>query len=202
MCRTTRNFFILIRFTIKNHSSVKIYTKKGDLGETSLFGGKRLSKQHLRIESYGTIDELNAHIGLLRDNLDDEELRDLLKLIQDTLFVIGGILASAPGKKPDYLNIEQKDIDLLEAAIDEMEETLPALKSFILPGGHPVVSQCHVARCVCRRAERRVVGLAQEEEVDELLIKYLNRFSDYLFVLSRKIGQDLGVDEVEWKSRG
>lgn len=180
---------------------MKIYTKKGDLGQTSLFGGTRLSKHHLRIESYGTIDELNSHVGLLRDNLVNQGLRDLLKRIQDTLFVIGGILASAPGKKPDYLNISQEDISILEEAIDEMEKTLPALKNFILPGGHPVVSQCHVARCVCRRAERRVVGLSQEEEVDELLIKYLNRFSDYLFVLSRKIGQNLGVQEVEWKSR-
>ncbi len=180
---------------------MKIYTKKGDLGQTSLFGGTRLSKHHLRIESYGTIDELNSHVGLLRDKLVNQGLRDLLKRIQDTLFVIGGILASAPGKKPDYLNISQEDISILEEAIDEMEKTLPALKNFILPGGHPVVSQCHVARCVCRRAERRVVGLSQEEEVDELLIKYLNRFSDYLFVLSRKIGQNLGVQEVEWKSR-
>lgn len=181
---------------------MKIYTKKGDLGETSLFGGQRLSKHHLRIESYGTIDELNAHIGIVRDNLVDQQLRDLIKRIQDTLFVLGGILASAPGKKPDYLVVKEEEIDLLENAIDEMEETLPPLKNFILPGGHPVVSHCHVARCVCRRAERRVVGLATEEEVDPLVIKYLNRLSDFLFVLSRKIGQNLGVDEVEWKSRG
>ncbi|KAA3630157.1 MAG: cob(I)yrinic acid a,c-diamide adenosyltransferase [Bacteroidetes bacterium] len=180
---------------------MKIYTKKGDLGETSLFGGQRLSKHHLRIESYGTVDELNAHVGVVRDSLEDQSLRDLLKRIQDTLFVLGGILASAPGKRPDYLLVKEAEIDLLEKTIDEMEETLPPLKSFILPGGHTVVSHCHVARCVCRRAERRVVGLATEEEVDPLVIKYLNRLSDFLFVLSRKIGQDLGVDEVEWKSR-
>ena len=181
---------------------MKIYTKKGDLGETSLFGGKKLSKHHLRIESYGTVDELNAHIGLIRDNSGVEPIRDLLKEIQDTLFVVGGMLASAPGKKPDYLNITAEDILLLEKAIDDMDESLPALKNFILPGGHPQVSQCHVARCVCRRAERRVVGLAQEEAVDPLVIQYLNRLSDYLFVLARKVGQDLGVNEVEWKSKG
>jgi cob(I)alamin adenosyltransferase len=180
---------------------LKIYTKTGDLGETSLFGGKRLSKHHLRIESYGTVDELNAHVGTVRDGLTDKELRDWLKSIQDTLFVVGGILASAPGKKPDYLNVSTDQIELLEKAIDSMEETLPALKNFILPGGHPVVSHCHVARCVCRRAERRVVGLSQEEEVDEILVKYLNRLSDFLFVLSRKIGQHFGVEEVAWESR-
>lgn len=179
----------------------KIYTKKGDKGQTSLFGGKRLSKHHLRIETYGTVDELNAYVGLVRDNVEDESLREELKSIQDTLFTLGGILASAPGKKPDHLNVEVDDITLLEQGIDKMEEGLPALKNFILPGGHTIVSYCHLARVVCRRAERRAVGLSQEEEVDEIVIKYLNRLSDYLFVLARKIGQDLGVDEVEWKSR-
>jgi cob(I)alamin adenosyltransferase len=179
----------------------KIYTKKGDKGQTSLFGGKRLSKHHLRIESYGTVDELNAYVGLVRDNLEDESLRTLLKEIQDTLFIVGGILASAPGKKPDYLIVKESDITLLETGIDKMEEELPALKNFILPGGHTVVSYCHLARVVCRRAERRVVGLAQAEEVEDIVITYLNRLSDYLFVLGRKIGKDLGVDEVEWKSR-
>ncbi len=160
-----------------------------------------MSKHHLRIESYGTVDELNAYIGLVRDNLQDESLRTLLKEIQDTLFTVGGILASAPGKKPDYLVLSESDITLLETGIDQMEEELPDLKSFILPGGHTIVSYCHLARVVCRRAERRVVGLAQEEEVDDIVITYLNRLSDYLFVLARKIGKDLGVDEVEWKSR-
>lgn len=179
---------------------MKIYTKTGDTGETSLFGGKRLSKHHLRIESYGTVDELNAYIGLVRDNLEDHGIRELLKKIQDTLFTIGGILASAPGKKPDYLLLAESDITLLEQAIDEMEATLQPLKNFILPGGHTVVSFCHLARCVCRRAERRTVGLASEEPVEEIVIRYLNRLSDYLFVLARKIGQNLGVNEVEWKS--
>lgn len=165
-----------------------------------MFGGKRLSKHHLRIESYGTVDELNAYIGLVRDNLEDPEIRELLKKIQDTLFTIGGILASAPGKKPDYLVLAESDITLLEQAIDEMEATLQPLKNFILPGGHTVVSFCHLARCVCRRAERRTVGLASEEPVEEIVIRYLNRLSDYLFVLARKIGQNLGVSEVEWKS--
>ncbi len=181
---------------------MKIYTKKGDKGETSLFGGKRLSKHHLRIETYGTVDELNAYIGLVRDNVQEDDLGSLLKKIQDTLFTLGGILASAPGKKPDTLLITASDITLLEEAIDQMEEKLPALKNFILPGGHTIVSFCHIARVVCRRAERRAVGLAQEEEVDEIIISYLNRLSDYLFVLARQLGQDLGVEEVEWKSKG
>ena len=180
----------------------KIYTKKGDQGKTSLFGGKRLSKHHLRIETYGTVDELNAYVGLVRDCVEEEELRGLLKRIQDSLFTLGGILASAPGKKPASLIFEEEEITILEEAIDKMEDKLPALKNFILPGGHTTVSYCHLARVVCRRAERRAVGLAQEEEVDEIAIRYLNRLSDYLFVLSRKLGQDLNVDEVEWKSRG
>ncbi len=179
----------------------KIYTKKGDKGQTSLFGGKKLSKHHLRIESYGTVDELNAYIGLVRDNVQEENLRTSLKNIQDTLFTLGGILACTPGKKPDALVLEESDITLLEEGIDQMEEGLPDLKNFILTGGHTLVSYCHLARVVCRRAERRVVGLAQEEDVEDIIITYLNRLSDYLFVLARKIGKDLGVDEVEWKSR-
>ena len=180
----------------------KIYTKKGDKGKTSLFGGKRLSKDHLRIETYGTVDELNAYVGLVRDCVEEKDLRELLKRIQDTLFTLGGILASAPGKKPDSLNLKEEEITILEEAIDLMEGKLPALKNFILPGGHTTVSYCHLARVVCRRAERRTVALAQTEEVEEIAIRYLNRLSDYLFVLSRKLGQDLGVKEVEWKSRG
>lgn len=180
----------------------KIYTKKGDKGETSLFGGKRLSKHHLRIETYGTVDELNAYVGLVRDCIKEKALRDLLKRIQDTLFTLGGILASAPGKKPDSLNLKKEEITILEEAIDQMEDKLPALKNFILPGGHTTVSYCHLARVVCRRAERRAVELAQAEEVEDIAVRYLNRLSDYLFVLSRKLGQDLGVKEVEWKSRG
>lgn len=179
----------------------KIYTKTGDKGETSLFGGKRLSKSHIRIESYGTVDELNAHIGMVRDSLSDAAPRQLLREVQDRLFDIGAHLATAPGKQTPALGIRESDIAGLEAAIDEMDAQLPELKNFILPGGHPHVSACHVARCVCRRAERRVVALQEEETVNPLIVRYLNRLSDYLFVLSRKIGRDLGADEVIWTAR-
>jgi len=180
----------------------KIYTKTGDQGETSLFGGTRLPKSHIRIESYGTVDELNAHIGWLRDLLSDEALRALLKEVQDRLFSIGAHLATIPGKDAPGLGIQDSDVARLEAAIDDMESQLPTLKNFILPGGHTNVSICHIARCVCRRAERRVVALhAAEESVHPLIIRYLNRLSDYLFVLARKIGRDQGAEEVIWTAR-
>ncbi len=179
----------------------KIYTKTGDKGETSLFGGQRLSKSHIRIESYGTIDELNAHLGMVRDSLSDETARQLLREVQDRLFDIGAHLATAPGKQTPAPGIREGDIAGLEAAIDEMDAQLPELKNFILPGGHPHVSACHIARCVCRRAERRVVALQDEETVNPLIVRYLNRLSDYLFVLSRKIGLDRGADEVIWTAR-
>lgn len=175
----------------------KVYTKTGDKGETGLFGGKRLPKSHLRIESYGTVDELNSYIGLVKDYYD----LAVLKEIQDRLFSIGGMLATDPDKKMMELDLSDKDIKILETFIDQWEEELPALKNFILPGGHSTVSFCHIARCVCRRAERRVVALAMEEEVPALIVQYLNRLSDFLFVLSRKIGKDLGVSEVIWKAR-
>ncbi|MBK6904599.1 MAG: cob(I)yrinic acid a,c-diamide adenosyltransferase [Saprospirales bacterium] len=180
----------------------KIYTKTGDKGQTSLFGGRRVSKGHLRIDAYGTVDELNSCIGLLRDHLSDEVLRALLKEIQDRLFTLGANLAADPSKelqKPDLL---EEDIKLLEREMDRMDEGLPELRNFILPGGHPTVSFCHLARCVCRRAERLAVTLAEEEPVDPILIQYLNRLSDYLFILGRRIAFDLGIEEVVWKSRG
>lgn len=179
----------------------KIYTKTGDLGETSLFGGQRLPKSHLRIEAYGTVDELNSYVGLVRDNTADEAIRQLLKDIQDRLFTIGANLASDPSKNMSTPDIRLSDIEALEQAMDKMEEELPALKNFILPGGHTTVSFCHVARCVCRRAERYVVALNLTEPIEPILIKYLNRLSDYLFVLSRKLAKDLGAEEVVWQTR-
>ena len=181
---------------------MKIYTKTGDKGQTSLIGGTRVPKYHLRIESYGTIDELNSYIGLIRDMAPDGHQRDVLKNIQDRLFTIGASLASCPVKSrmkiPD-LHIE--DIELLEGEMDKMEETLPELRHFILPGGAPEVSFCHIARCICRRAERHVVQLSDESFVDEKLIIYLNRLSDYLFVLGRKLCADKGIEENKWIPR-
>ncbi|MGB1216964.1 MAG: cob(I)yrinic acid a,c-diamide adenosyltransferase, partial [Saprospiraceae bacterium] len=161
----------------------KVYTKTGDKGQTSLFGGKRLPKHHLRIESYGTVDELNSFIGLVRDGMGENEFseeRTLLKEIQIILFDIGASLASDPEKKLLELNLSNQEVEVLEKEIDRMDEILPALKNFILPGGSLVVSHCHLARCVCRRAERNVVALAENEEVEPLLVSYLNRLSDYL----------------------
>jgi cob(I)alamin adenosyltransferase len=179
----------------------KIYTKTGDKGETSLFGGARLPKSHLRIESYGTVDELNSYIGLLRDALQDEATRAILKKIQDRLFDVGANLAVDPSKKMQVPEIIEEDIQLFENEIDKMEELLAPLKNFILPGGHVTVSYCHLARTVCRRAERNVVALSLNDTVDEILVRYLNRLSDYLFVLARKIALDLGVTEVAWEKR-
>ncbi len=179
----------------------KIYTKTGDTGETALFGGRRLPKSHLRIEAYGTVDELNSFIGLLRDVIGNDGYRQILKNIQDRLFTLGANLATDPSKNIDPPDITSQDIKLLENQIDEMETVLPPLKNFILPGGHTTVSFCHIARTVCRRAERLVVALNLTEPVDPLVLRYLNRLSDYLFVLGRKLGQDLGANEVVWKPR-
>ncbi len=179
----------------------KIYTKTGDEGQTALFGGKRLPKSHLRIECYGTVDELNSFLGLVRDRTEDEHVRGILFEIQNRLFDLGANLASDPSKNLPSPTVGQTDIQLLEHEIDEMEATLPPLKNFILPGGHPTVSHCHVARCVCRRAERLVVALNMEEPVSPEVLKYLNRLSDYLFVLARKLGQNLGASEVVWKGK-
>ena len=179
----------------------KIYTKTGDKGQTSLYGGRRLPKSHIRIDAYGTVDELNSYIGLIRDNTTDGSMRDLLKSIQDRLFTIGANLASDPEKEMKVPDIRKTDVEILEASIDEMNETLPALKNFILPGGHTTVSFCHIARCVCRRAERITVALQQVEPVEDILLIYLNRLSDWLFVLARKMALDLKVEEVEWKTR-
>ena len=181
---------------------MKVYTKTGDKGETSLFGGKRVPKFDLRINAYGTSDELNSWIGLIRDQKMDASYIDVLVEVQDRIFTLGSQLAADPGKpKLKMPNIEAKDIQLLEDEMDRMNESLPEMTNFTLPGGHTTVSYCHIARCVCRRCERLVVELASNEAIDELIVQYLNRLSDYLFVLSRKITQDLGVKEALWKPK-
>ncbi len=181
--------------------SFKIYTKTGDKGETSLFGGKRLPKSHVRIDSYGTVDELNAYVGLLRDGVEDAHIREVLKSVQDRLFTIGSNLASDPDKSMAVPDIRESDIAVLEREMDRLDEELPELKHFILPGGHVVVSYCHLARCVCRRAERQVVALSQHEAVEDILIRYLNRLSDYFFMLARGLSKRFGVEEVKWRPR-
>ncbi len=181
---------------------MKIYTKGGDKGTTALFGGTRLPKHHIRIESYGSVDELNSFIGLVRDHVKEDQLRATLKSIQETLFTVGSHLAADPSKENLWLPaIKDTEVELLEQGIDAMDEVLEPLKNFILPGGHPVVSHCHVVRCVCRRAERNVVALSELETVPPILIQYLNRLSDYFFVLSRFLGKELGAEEVVWEPR-
>ncbi|WP_138995236.1 cob(I)yrinic acid a,c-diamide adenosyltransferase [Larkinella sp. C7] len=182
---------------------MKIYTKTGDRGQTSLIGGRRVSKAHHRIDAYGTVDELNSVVGLVRDQPVNESRKDLLKEIQDRLFTIGSELATDPEKtlKKPLPVVLEADVTLLEKAMDEMDAELPELRAFVLPGGHQSVSFCHLARTVCRRAERLVIALNDEKPVDPLVIQYLNRLSDYLFVLSRKMTQELGVEEVVWKPR-
>lgn len=184
--------------------SFKIYTKTGDRGTTSLIGGTKVPKSHLRIEAYGTIDELNSHIGLCRDLITDELSREMLKEIQDRLFTIGSCLACDPEKETKLLipDVKESDITLLETEIDRMSEATPPMTSFVLPGGHPTVSQLHIARCVCRRAERYCVRLQIEEmHIESILIKYVNRLSDYLFMLSRYMTVMLGAEEIPWKPR-
>lgn len=181
---------------------MKIYTKTGDTGLTSLIGGTRVLKSHLRIECYGTVDELNSYIGLVADQPISDPYTEILKEIQDRLFTIGASLASDPERSTKKIpDLYLEDVALLEQEMDKMNESLPALKHFILPGGNSVVSFCHVARCICRRAERLVVHLAEENLVDEKVIIYLNRLSDYLFVLARKIGADAGAEENIWIPR-
>jgi cob(I)alamin adenosyltransferase len=183
--------------------AMKIYTKKGDQGLTSLIGGTKVPKSHLRIECYGTVDELNSCLGALRAaKISDKGARATLAVIQERLFVVGSRLACDPARaKMDLPGIEEADAVLLEKEIDRMTAKLPELKSFILPGGSPAAAMCHMARCVCRRAERLVVALSAQDEVDALIIVYLNRLSDYLFVLSRKINKDKRYAEIVWKPR-
>lgn len=184
--------------------ALKIYTKTGDLGKTSLIGGTKVPKSHLRIETYGTMDELNSYIGLVGDMIGDAPSKTVLKEVQDRLFTVGSSLACDPDKEPlmKIPDLQEGDIELLEKEIDRMNEALPPMKFFVLPGGHPAVSTLHVVRCVCRRAERLCVNMQEHELfVDPLVIKYINRLSDYLFVLARYTGQILGVAEQPWKPR-
>ena len=184
--------------------ALKIYTKTGDAGKTSLIGGTKVPKSHLRIETYGTIDELNSYIGLVGDMITDTQSKTVLKEIQDRLFTIGSSLACDPDKEPlmKMPDLKETDVELLEKEIDKMNEVLPPMKFFVLPGGNVAVSTIHVVRCVCRRAERLCVNMQEHELfVDPLVIKYINMLSDYLFVLARYTGHLLNVAEIPWKPR-
>lgn len=182
----------------------KIYTKTGDKGSTSLIGGVRVPKSHIRIDAYGTVDELNSHLGVVSDSAADVRISEWIHEIQDRLFTIGSVLATNPDKKvkmqlPD---VHEADVIWLEQKIDQMNEVLPEMRSFILPGGHIASSNAHVARCVCRRAERICVAMQQNEEVvPELIVQYLNRLSDFLFVLARFISFNNKVDDIPWRAR-
>ena len=184
--------------------AIKIYTKTGDGGTTSLIGGTKVHKSHLRIEAYGTVDELNSYTGLCKDLITDDHSRSILQEIQDRLFTVGSSLACDPDREPKMKipDLNEEDVILLEKEIDAMNEALPPMKSFILPGGHSTVSHIHIARCICRRAERCCVRLEIEgKEVESIIIKYLNRLSDYLFVLARFIAYQLKAEEIPWKPR-
>lgn len=181
---------------------MKIYTKTGDKGLTSLIGGTRVPKHHIRIETYGTVDELNSYLGLLRDHLELKHYEKSLLEIQDRLFTMGSQLASDPEKsKIKIPDLFEKDIVFLEKEIDLMNDKIPPMRSFVLPGGHISVSYCHIARCICRRAERLATHLNELNPINPLIIQYLNRLSDYLFTLARKISFDLNVEEIPWKAR-
>ena len=178
----------------------KIYTKTGDKGTTALVGGKRVPKTHYRIEAYGTMDELNSYIGLIADLISFDEEKQFLRQIQSKLMTASSIMATEDKEKQDnYKDFTAGDIELLEKAIDKFDEELPALTKFILPGGHQTVSHIHIARTICRRSERKVLLVAENEYVNPLVVKYLNRLSDYLFSLARYIGNKLNAEEVEWK---
>lgn len=184
--------------------SIKIYTKTGDKGSTSLIGGTKVLKSNIRIEAYGTVDELNSYIGLLCDHFMHERTNKSLREIQDRLFTIGSSLACDPEKEPRLKipDLKESDVQWLETEIDQMNAPLVPMKSFVIPGGHPSVSTAHVVRCVCRRAERHCVSMLEQELfVDGLVIKYLNRLSDYLFILARFIAHELKVEETLWKPR-
>ena len=185
---------------------MKIYTKTGDAGTTALFGGTRVPKHHLRIESYGTVDELNSYIGLIKDQEIDKKTKDSLFKIQNELFTLGAMLATPPEKETlkngkerlNILKVTNNSVGFLENEIDSMEKELPQMTHFILPGGHQTVSFCHIARCVCRRAERLSTALNEQEPINNEILTYLNRLSDYLFVLARKLTKDLKAEEIKW----
>ena len=178
---------------------MKVYTKTGDKGNTSLIGGKRVPKFHTRIEAYGTIDELNSYMGLIRDLMIDKDIKLLISEIQSKLMHASSVLATETEEsQKKYAKIIEVDISKLEKEIDRMNEELPPLTKFILPGGHQTISHCHIARTICRRAERSIVLVADNDFVDEKVIKYINRLSDYLFTLARYMSDKLGAEEVEW----
>lgn len=181
---------------------MKVYTRKGDKGNTGLIGGTRVPKYSLRIDSYGTVDELNSFLGLLRDRALSEFYKEEMIYIQDRLFTIGSWLASDPEKgKMQLPDILESDIEHLEKGIDEMDQKLEPMRFFVLPGGHETVSFCHIARCVCRRAERLVTELNEESELNPLILAFLNRLSDYLFVYGRLASSELGAEEIPWKPK-
>lgn len=185
---------------------MKIYTKTGDKGTTALFGGTRVPKHHIRIEAYGTVDELNSWIGLIRDQEVPDALYKVLLAVQDHLFTLGAMLATDPEKamlksgkqRLDIPKISQESVETLEQEIDRMNEELPPMTHFVLPGGHTTVSYCHIARCVCRRTERLATQLYDIEPFDDCVLQYLNRLSDYLFVLARKLSHTLKTEEIKW----
>ncbi len=182
----------------------KIYTKTGDKGGTSLIGGVRVPKNHIRIESYGTVDELNSYIGMVNDLAANTEIDTWLREIQDRLFTLGSVLATNPDKevKMKLPDLHDADVTWLEQGIDKMNEALPEMRSFILPGGNLASSTCHVARCVCRRAERLCVDMQEHNEViPPIVIQYLNRLSDYLFVLARYLSHIHNAPEIPWRAR-
>ena len=178
----------------------KIYTKTGDKGKTALFGGARISKDDVRIEAYGTVDELNAFVGHLTDQVESTSLKEFMFRLQSVLFNIGSILATDPQKPELKMQFDEQFTLLIEAEIDRMQLELEPLKNFILPSGHPIVSFCHMVRTVCRRAERRAVSLSNVADIDQSVLIFLNRLSDYFFVLSRYLAKQQGVEEVKWRS--
>ena len=185
---------------------MKIYTKTGDGGTTSLFGGTRVPKHHIRIQSYGTVDELNSWLGLLRDQPIDRHHRERLMNIQEHLFTVGAMLATEPETSSKQAGrsrnttpeLDPGEVQRLEDEMDRLNELLPPMTNFILPGGNPIVSYCHISRTVCRRAERMTTLLMEQSEVPQVVLIYLNRLSDYLFVLGRKLAAELGADEIKW----
>ena len=178
---------------------MKVYTRTGDNGTTALIGGQRVKKYNNRIEAYGTADELTAYIGLIRDSLNDDNIQDQLSVIQNNLMVLGGELAADDNFDLSKIpSVKDHYIIWLEQRIDEMEDELEPLRAFVLPGGHLAVSHCHVARTICRRAERKAILLSEDHQISNLVIQYLNRLSDYLFVLSRKLSKDFNAKEILW----
>lgn len=194
-------FFTFVKTAIM---AMKIYTKTGDKGKTSLIGGTKVAKSHLRIETYGTVDELNSWLGLVNDYMEETAVKTLIREIQDRLFTVGASLATDPDKdtKMKIPDLHEADVQVLENSIDQMNTVLPEMKFFVLPGGHKAVSHCHIARCVCRRAERLCVNMQEQDmHVEPLVLQYLNRLSDYLFVLARYVGHQLQAEEIPWRPR-